>query len=1347
MSHFASPRESLRGGEFDDQQDMSQTRPDDFQQGQFVRIEDLEQRLRSYTPLDFYRSLDERVRSDADNLVQFEVRLNTALEERLQAYSATINQSFQTMTQSYTPIAMHQELELVLTNLVPVQNFNDLQQHVNNIQRRVTSLDTAFSESHNELVDFQAQLVAKMEEIIAQCETLSTDVASEREERIQDIEKLNKMCIDHHAEHTNGLAEANRIRAEGDSQLELRLKAELAASHQQCVGSLRELSDAQLESNKLRTEGFNQLESRFKADRDLQNANAKMVEERHDAEIEDLRRRIAAETTDRGASHQQLMSSNQQLADELVENNRMRVESLSQLEMRLKAELASSYQQHMTSVRKLSDAQSESDRLRIESFNQLESRFKSDQELQNKNAKIVEDRHDAETNNIKMRLASLEPRVESNALQVSSIHGEITQAIGREGSERNAQIEALGRRMDSENLNRSTQLNALAARQEEQNASQDRLADLHQQLDTSHRQLSRSQNELANSHKQLSDSHQQLKGTHGELTGSHQRLADSFQELQGSHKGLQDSQKGLQETHRELASAHNQLARSHGDLSGQHRELVNSHHESREAGRELIKTEEAIRTRKFEELSSKLNDHNNKLHSHSATHEEFLLSHGELSAGAARIHELQELSARVDKLAASHDQLRNANLEHGDAISQANVAHTHFRNQCEAQLNLVNGEKKVLELNMKDSHAKLEEKLTAIEPRIDAAVLQLGESLRREANEHSAQLEAVRSRLHEEGAARARDHQEIYSKMDNHRVSQEKLGLAHDKLMNSHNELFDSHKTRAREIQEICSKLDGHRVLQDKLGLAHDKLMNSHNELSYAHKSGVSEHSAQLEAIRLRVHDEGATRAREIQEVYTKLDTYRVLHEKLGAAHNQLINSHNELSHSYKQANSELSSQLEATRLRMHDESATRARDIQEFSTKLDNHRVQQEKLGLAHSQLMTSHSELADAHSRANDSHRKSFDQLALRLDTEIRISLEKYDSEISDVRTAMQRLVESNGADRADAEKRWEEIQSLHRENQKLWGARFSEIEPRINNIETQVVSFRGEVNFGLQTATQKIERAEGVLRGEFGEGLSELRRHIDSAEASLDRNFRAGLQQTNTDLQKLTADHKEEARLRRLSMQELYAKQFQDLSQMANKAESLIMNFTNEQKYAISDLKGDAETMQNQLQQQINVLERELRSAEEDRSALKKAHDEHVRCLDVERDAHQQVTELRANHFAEMSNFIREHTKAADELRAMVGNESETRARELAEVNKMLDRKITEFLNRESRDLAKVVAKEDDDRASHDGPPPFLRVSKALREWAGPAATVVSTKATHSMQETSPSSFMLRSSRAMN
>lgn len=158
--------------------------------------------------------------------------------------------------------------------------------------------------------------------------------------------------------------------------------------------------------------------------------------------------------------------------------------------------------------------------------------------------------------------------------------------------------------------------------------------------------------------------------------------------------------------------------------------------------------------------------------------------------------------------------------------------------------------------------------------------------------------------------------------------------------------------------------------------------------------------------------------------------------------------------------------------------------------------------------------------------------------------------------------------------------------------------------------------------------------------------------------------------------------------------------------------------------------------------------MRSAEEDRSALKRAHDEHVKCLDVERDSHAQVTELRANHFAEMSNFIREHTKAADELRAMLGSESETRARELAEVSRMLDRKITEALNRESRDLAKVVAKDDDDRASTDGPPPFLRVSKALREWAGPSAGVISTKASHALQETSPSSFMLQSTRrAMN
>merc|ERR1712137_114808 len=483
---------------------------------------------------------------------------------------------------------------------------------------------------------------------------------------------------------------------------------------------------------------------------------------------------------------------------------------------------------------------------------------------------------------------------------------------------------------------------------------------------------------------------------------------------------------------------------------------------------------------------------------------------------------------------------------------------------------------------------------------------------------------------------------------------------------------------------EICSKLDGHRVLQEKLGLAHDKLMTSHNELSYAHKSGSSELSAQLEAVRLRVHDE----------------------------------------------------------------SATRARDIQEISAKLDNHRVSHEKLGLAHNQLMASHSELSDAQSRAHETHKKSFDQMGLRLDTELRLALEKYDSEFSDVRNAMQRLVESTGAERADSERRWEELQSLHRENQKTWGARFGEIEPRINNIETQVVSFRGEVNFGLATASQKIERAESTLRGEIGEGISGLRRHVEETESSLDRNFRAGLQQTNTDLQKLTSDHKEEARLRRLSMQEMYAKQFQDLSQTAKGCEALIVNFTNEQKYAISDLKGDAETMQNQIQQQIQGLERELRSAEDDRSALKRAHDEHVKCLDVERDSHAQVTELRANHFAEMSNFIREHTKTADELRAMLGTESETRARELAEVSKMLDRKITEVLNRESRDLAKVVAKDDDDRASTDGPPPFLRVSKALREWAGPSAGVISTKASHALQETSPSSFMLQSTRrAMN
>jgi len=76
------------------------------------------------------RNFEARIQAEDENILQFEVRLNAALEERLQTYSAQINKSFQSISQQYTPISMHEEVDQAVANCVPIQNFNDLHGHV-----------------------------------------------------------------------------------------------------------------------------------------------------------------------------------------------------------------------------------------------------------------------------------------------------------------------------------------------------------------------------------------------------------------------------------------------------------------------------------------------------------------------------------------------------------------------------------------------------------------------------------------------------------------------------------------------------------------------------------------------------------------------------------------------------------------------------------------------------------------------------------------------------------------------------------------------------------------------------------------------------------------------------------------------------------------------------------------------------------------------------------------------------------------------------------------------------------------------------------------------------------------
>jgi len=155
---------------------------------------------------DVVNDFTERIQSEDDNIHQFEMRLNTTLEERLQEYSAQINKSFQTISQQYTPITMHEEVDRAVANCVPIQNFNDLQSHVKKLQIRITDLDDAFSENHHEMVQFQAQLVAKIEEIVVQCDEINITAAKEREkekaERMQQIEELRKEMCNLHEEKT-----------------------------------------------------------------------------------------------------------------------------------------------------------------------------------------------------------------------------------------------------------------------------------------------------------------------------------------------------------------------------------------------------------------------------------------------------------------------------------------------------------------------------------------------------------------------------------------------------------------------------------------------------------------------------------------------------------------------------------------------------------------------------------------------------------------------------------------------------------------------------------------------------------------------------------------------------------------------------------------------------------------------------------------------------------------------------------------------------------------------------------------------------------------------------------------
>merc|ERR1712137_333666 len=160
--------------------------------------------------------------------------------------------------------------------------------------------------------------------------------------------------------------------------------------------------------------------------------------------------------------------------------------------------------------------------------------------------------------------------------------------------------------------------------------------------------------------------------------------------------------------------------------------------------------------------------------------------------------------------------------------------------------------------------------------------------------------------------------------------------------------------------------------------------------------------------------------------------------------------------------------------------------------------------------------------------------------------------------------------------------------------------------------------------------------------------------------------------------------------------FTKKWDHLDQtISERCDAMTTPISQQLQNSVSVMKLGFETAQQGVQQQLEAIQASgqelgchLKSAKEEMAALKKVHEDHVRCLSVERESRlRQMTEVRS-------------------------------------------------------DVAKMLAKEHDDRVA-DGAEQRANVSKTLREWevlkstmTAPAATAISTK--------KPSLFTLHSTR---
>jgi len=262
---------------------------------------------------------------------------------------------------------------------------------------------------------------------------------------------------------------------------------------------------------------------------------------------------------------------------------------------------------------------------------------------------------------------------------------------------------------------------------------------------------------------------------------------------------------------------------------------------------------------------------------------------------------------------------------------------------------------------------------------------------------------------------------------------------------------------------------------------------------------------------------------------------------------------------------------------------------------------------------------------------------------------------------------------ANRETNEKQWKVAESFTREVQSKFEAGLSAVQPRVDGFTSELKSIHKEFNDELVALRQKIDNTHDILNGEINTGFVGLRDQLDETKASLEASHRARQQQVIIEVQNVHERHesklKEESSQRCAGIKQVLEK----TSQIEAVCETLRSEFTRECKSVhmemerlmteheaasqqmtdvMSTMTVDNERIKRDMNQCIDGLRsdfvdernRQLRLAEEERGVFRKLHEEHVHCLDVERETRlRQATQLRADFVKAMTK--ERETRVAD------------------------------------------------------------------------------------------------------